>query len=425
MRLCLVLTALAIAAPAHDLPADITVQAIARPSPGHLQLLVRVPLKAIRDLDFPERDGGYLDIPRLAPLLPDAAKVWLADFVDVYEAGTRIGPPGIAATQIAMESDRSFAGFESALAHIHAPPPDNREQLVWNQVFLDVLLEYPIGNERSAISIRPRFDHLAGRVVTALRYLPPGGAARAFEFSGDPGIVPLDPSWTQAARRFIALGIEHILDGTDHLLFLLCLVIPFRRFRALLLIVTAFTVSHSVTLIASAYQLGPDALWFPPLIETLIAASIVYMALENVLGTCAVGRRWILAFVFGLVHGFGFAFALRNTLQFAGSHLLASLLSFNLGVEIGQILVLGLFIGLLEPLFRFVVKERPGVIVISALVAHTAWHWMTERWERLRQFRIEVDVARIAPALLLLVAIGIAAAMLVRRRAVQVTPPEG
>ena len=95
--------------------------------------------------------------------------------------------------------------------------------------------------------------------------------------------------------RFVELGFFHILDGTDHLLFLFCLVIPFRRFRALVAIVTSFTIAHSFTLIASAFNLGPDALWFPPLIETLIAVSILYMALENIVGS-NVGRRWIITF---------------------------------------------------------------------------------------------------------------------------------
>ena len=166
-------------------------------------------------------------------------------------------------------------------------------------------------------------------------------------------------------------------------------MIPFRRFRALIPVVTAFTVAHSITLIASAYNLGPDALWFPPLIETLIAISIVYMALENIVGGTTVERRWIMAFGFGLVHGFGFSFALRQTLQFAGSHLLTSLLSFNIGVELGQLLVLAMMIPLLDLLFRFVVAERMGTIILSALVAHTGWHWMLDRWDRLRQFRFE------------------------------------
>jgi len=169
-------------------------------------------------------------------------------------------------------------------------------------------------------------------------------------------------------------------------LFLFCLVIPFRRFRSLVLVVTAFTAAHSITLIASAYNFGPEALWFPLLIETLIAISIVYMALENIVGS-NVGRRWMIAFGFGLVHGFGFSFALRETLQFAGDHLLTSLLAFNVGVELGQLLVLALLIPALEVLFRFVVAERIGTIILSALVAHTGWHWMTERGSQLSQFR--------------------------------------
>src|SRR5207249_10286901 len=137
---------------------------------------------------------------------------------------------------------------------------------------------------------------------------------------------------------------------------------------------------------ASAFNFGPDALWFPPLIETLIAVSILYMALENIVGS-KFGRRWVITFGFGLVHGFGFSFALRQTLQFAGSHLLTSLLSFNLGVELGQLLVLILFIPALEILFRFAVAERIGTIILSTIVAHTAWHWMTDRFDRLRQFQ--------------------------------------
>src|SRR4029079_15347659 len=209
---------------------------------------------------------------------------------------------------------------------------------------------------------------------------------RAYEFSGDPGLVRLDPRWQQAALRFVQEGFAHILGGTDHLLFLFCLVIPFRRLRPLIAVVTAFTVAHSITLIASAYELGPDALWFPPLIETLIAVSIVYMALENIAGA-RVQRRWMIALGFGLVHGFGFSFALRQNLQFAGSHLLTSLLSFNVGVELGQLLVLLLLVPLLDALFRFVVAERMGTIILSALVAHTGWHWMIERADRLRQFK--------------------------------------
>jgi hypothetical protein len=172
--------------------------------------------------------------------------------------------------------------------------------------------------------------------------------------------------------------------------------------------VTAFTVAHSITLFASAYNYAPSALWFPPLIETLIACSIVYMALENIVGGATVHRRWMIAFGFGLVHGFGFSFALKETLQFAGSHLLTSLLGFNIGVELGQLLVLALLVPALDLLFRQVVAERMGTIILSAIVAHTAWHWMTDRADQLKQFRFEwpaLDAAVAAGALRVLMII--------------------
>jgi hypothetical protein len=209
-----------------------------------------------------------------------------------------------------------------------------------------------------------------------------------FRIEGDQGLVQLDPRWHQSMLRFLQEGFEHILGGADHLLFLLCLVVPFRReLAALVWIVTAFTVGHSVTLIAAAYGIAPSALWFPPLIETLIAASIFYMAVENIVAA-NVKTRWAIALGFGLIHGFGFSFALRNTLQFAGDHVLTSLLSFNVGIELGQLLVLLLLVPVLNVAFRYVVAERIGIIVLSVIVAHTAWHWMADRFAALREFNL-------------------------------------
>ncbi len=374
---------------AHDIPNDVTVQAFLKPAGERLHLLVRVPLRAMRDVDFPSRGReNYLDLERTQSLLPDAARLWISDFIDVYEDDAVLPKPRVVETRLSLPSDRSFTSFDDAMAHVAGPKLNT--DVFWDQVMLDVLFEYPIRSDRARFSINPGgLSRLGVRVVTVLRFLPPGGAVRAFEFDADPGLVRLDPQWYQAAGRFVQLGFEHIIDGIDHLLFLFCLVIPFRRFRALIPVVTAFTVAHSITLIASAYNLAPSALWFPPLIETLIAVSIVYMAIENIVGGATVTRRWMIAFGFGLIHGFGFSFALRQTLQLAGSHMLTSLLSFNVGVELGQLLVLALLIPALDLLFRYAVAERMGTIILSALVAHTAWHWMMERWGVLRQYRLQ------------------------------------
>jgi len=370
---------------AHDIPRDVTVQAFAKPEGQTFKLLVRVPLKAIMDIEFPRKERDFMDLERIDQSLRDASMIWLARKIELFEEDALVAEPRILSTRVALESDRSFATYEEALAHVTGPPLGNDVSIFWEQGLLDVLFEYPIRSDQSHFSLHMAFDRLGIRVVTALRFMPPGGVVRAYELEGDAGLVPLDPRWTQAVLRFVNLGFFHILDGTDHLLFLFCLVIPFRRIWTLVPIVTAFTVAHSITLIAAAYNYAPGALWFPPLIETLIATSIVYMALENI-AVDAPRRRWLITFLFGLVHGFGFSFGLQHTLQFAGSHLLTSLLSFNIGVELGQLLVLVLMVPALGVLFRYVVAERIGTIILSAIVAHTAWHWMTDRYAVLQQF---------------------------------------
>ena len=168
-------------------------------------------------------------------------------------------------------------------------------------------------------------------------------------------------------------------------------MIPLRSIRALIPVVTSFTVAHSITLMGAAFGITPNVLWFPPLIETLIALSIVYMAFENIVGA-KLEHRWMVSFGFGLVHGFGFSFLFSDTLQFAGGHLFSSLLAFNIGVEFGQLLVLLLVIPLLNILFKYFVKERIGMILLSALLAHSAWHWMLERGEQLNQFQLQMPI---------------------------------
>jgi hypothetical protein len=355
-----------------------------KPDGQRLRLLVRVPLKAVMDVEFPRRDGEYVDLARVDPSLRDAARLWLSNRIEIYEGATLLSRPAIVSTRFSLESDRSFAAYADALAHVTGPPLADDTRIFWEQGLLDVLFEYPIQSDRSAFSIHARFDRLALSVITALRFLPPGGEVGAYELDGDAGLVRLDPRWHQAAGRFIGLGFFHILSGTDHLLFLLCLVIPFPKIRPLILIVTSFTVAHSITLIASAYGVAPDALWFPPLIETLIATSIVYMALENIVAARP-AHRWVITSLFGLVHGFGFSFGLEHTLQFAGTHLVTSLLSFNIGVELGRFVALALLVPALDLLFRYVVAGRAAVNLLSALVAHTGWHWTIERFGTLRQ----------------------------------------
>jgi len=279
LLVCVVTFACAVSA--HDIPSDVTVQAFIRPEGTSMKLLARVPLKAMRDVNFPLRGPGFLDLSRAQEFLNDAAILWIAGSVEIYEGEDRMGTPRLLAARVSLPSDRSFESYDRATAHVSGTRLAADTEIPWDQAMMDVLFEYPIASAASKFSIRPTFARLGLRVVTVLRFMPSNGTVRAFEFTGDPGLVRLDPRWHQAALRFVRLGFIHILSGADHLLFLLCLVIPIRRIKPLIIVVTAFTAAHSLTLLAAASNGGPDGLWFPPLVETLIAVSIVYMALEK------------------------------------------------------------------------------------------------------------------------------------------------
>ncbi len=397
---------------AHEIPENVHVQAFVKPEGQTLRVLLRVPLAAMRDMALPIRGPGYMIFSESDDHLRYAAELWLADYLAIYENGERLDEVRVAGFRASIPSDRSFTDYETALAHTFGPRIPDDVELLWTAALFDVLLEYPIAAESSDFSIEPGLAHLGIRTNTTLRFLQPDGPERIFQYVGDPGLVRLDPGWHHAFLTFVHLGFEHILAGLDHLLFVLCLVIPFRRLRPLIAVVTSFTVAHSITLVAAALGMAPDALWFPPLIETLVALSIVWMAFENIVGA-NIERRWMVAFGFGLVHGFSFASLLSESLQFAGSHLVMSLLAFNIGVELGQILVLILAIPVLELLFRRVVPEKMGVILLSALVAHTAWHWMLDRGSTLGQYQVQmpvIDAAFLAAAMrwamVLLIALG-------------------
>ncbi|MDG2420531.1 MAG: HupE/UreJ family protein, partial [Gammaproteobacteria bacterium] len=323
--------------------------------------------------------------------LDDAARIYITESLNFYENGEELLEKELKRTRVSLPSNRSFTSYDVALDNIMSPPLGDDTDLFWRQGVLDVLVTYPIQSEESDFSVNPELGTLSDQTTTVLRFLVPDGAERVFNYLGNPGVVELDPRWHQAAFRFITMGFEHILEGIDHLLFLFCLVIPLRSVRALIPVVTSFTIAHSITLIGSAFGVAPSAIWFPPLIETLIALSIVYMAFENIVGA-KLEHRWMVTFGFGLVHGFGFSFLFSETLQFAGGHLFSSLLAFNIGVEIGQLFILILVIPILNLVFKYFVEERIGTILLSALLAHSAWHWMLERGTTLGLYQIQMPV---------------------------------
>lgn len=369
------------------MPRHVGVRAYVAPLADRVRLLVQIPMNAVRDIDLPLQANDALNMARAMPFLRDAARLWVADGITLRDGSRDLGAPQVLAVRAALPSDRAFEQYQTALGALRATGGSPQWDIPHGQLSLEVLLELPVGAAVRDLVIEPRWAHLGVRTTSVVRLVLPDGRERAYSYEGDPGELRLDPRWWHSAALFLREGASHMLGGIDHLLFVLCLVLPFRQLRPLIGIVTAFTVAHSITLVASALGYAPSAPWFGPLVEVLIAASIVFMAIENILGP-RLERRWLIAFVFGLVHGFGFSAALGETLQFAGAHLLVSLAAFNIGVELAQVGVLVLAVPALERLFARVVPERAGIIVASAIVAHEAWHWMIDRGASLRGYRL-------------------------------------
>jgi hydrogenase/urease accessory protein HupE len=199
---------------------------------------------------------------------------------------------------------------------------------------------------------------------------------RSFSIEGESGGGPPGPPTHQDAGvgALFRMGIEHILTGYDHLVFLLGLVLIGGRLRSLLAVVTAFTLAHSITLGLAALGLVTLS---PRLVEPAIALSIVYVGVENFLVTSA-EKRWRITFPFGLIHGFGFAGALAE-ISLPRAKVPLALLLFNLGVEAGQLAVLALLLPLLAWLRGQAWFATRGTRVISGGIVAAGLWWFAAR----------------------------------------------
>lgn len=385
MAAALVALALQAALGAHDIPDEIVLQSYVKPEQGRLQVLLRVPLIAITDANLPKGGPGYLAMPYLDPALREAANQ-ISNGIMFLEGDERLANYALANARISLPSDRSFASYEGALDRVRGPKLPDTTQVYYNQGFLDLEFTFPIRSQDSKFSMRVLFGRgLANRTATYITFMRPDGAVREFRLHDDTSLVRLDPEVHEAGWVFLSAGFYRFLDGLDHLLFVIILALPYRRARDLVKPFAAFAVAHSITLGLAAFGMAPADTWFAPTIGALIALSIVYVAIENAVGPStprgagALRHRWIVALVFGLAHGFGFAIALRETLQFAGSHPIAALAAFNIGLELGTLIILAIALPAFNLLFAKVIGERAGIILFSVLIGHAGWHWMMER----------------------------------------------
>ncbi len=255
-------------------------------------------------------------------------------------------------------------------------PPGHLAADPSGHLFLTLTFRGALPARPSGVSVAVDFFPQLGEQHRHLVRVVAGAQSYTAVLSRQHPVEQFDLRGAGAGRRlaeFLRLGILHIFLGYDHILFLCALLLLPTRFPTLLKIVTAFTVAHSCTLILAALQVVQLPSRF---IESAIALSIIYVAVENVWRDRA-DARWIVTLLFGLVHGFGFANALAE-LHLPRQGLVPLLLTFNVGVEIGQIGI----VALLFPVIRWLATtrfQRQATVVASTAIAACGLGWFIQR----------------------------------------------
>jgi len=361
-------------------------------------------------LSFPSRAGWLVAILfALVPSPADAHRVglsgssWSADAAapGILRVKVSLAAPELLALAPALDADQD--------GHLGAPEIDAAAPLVAS---LLAELEVRVGEDRCVATVGPsrlaeddgvdtdasftcptaahgdlhvRVGFLA-RLAPGHRHLldTQGGSGPRLLSAQTPAATLLWPFAPQATAtvsppadfdflQVFKLGVEHIITGVDHLVFLFGLLLVGGRLSALLGVVTAFTVAHSLTLGAAALGLLSPP---PAVVEAAIAASILYVGVENLL-VPEPRHRWRLTFVFGLIHGFGFAGALAEV--GLRDHVVPTLLAFNLGVEAGQLGVLAVVLPLLLLARRSAAFQLWGVRLASVGICLAGTAWLIDR----------------------------------------------
>lgn len=327
-------------------------------------------IQTLLPASFPRADvWGQIEFEAARPLLLALAPgLW-----DVAWSGAKVPP-----REVSVEL---LPGDNVSFRHI-LPVPNSKGELTLRAARVPDL---PEGHRQFVVIADPAGSTLAKKLVSSrdtTLSVPAGAPAPVAMSAGAATPAPVssapEPDELPSALEFLRLGVEHIWTGFDHLLFLFALLVVCTSFRSIVAIITCFTLAHSLTLALATF----DVVSVPGrLVEPIIAASIVFVGVENLVrrGAEPPGRL-VLTFAFGLVHGFGFAGILRDLgLGSAPGGILMPLFSFNLGVELGQIAIAAVVLPLVWRLRKNETFLARGVPALSAAVTLMGLYWLLAR----------------------------------------------
>jgi len=360
-----------------DLPPEVVLQAFAKAENGRLRLLVRMPLDLLVGFGLPKRGPGYLDLARIDDRLTQAAAA-AGRQIELREDGILLVPTPRQA-RVSLLSDRSFGSYASAAAQLRGPRLPESTDLFWNQGFFDTELEYPLRSSDAHLSVRMNVaPELGRRLKLQLEFLPANEAARSFTLIGGLGWIALAPRWYEAAWLFAKQGFTAALSF-ERLVFLLCLIAPFRQFRSVLALILAFIALQAFTLTAAAVVDIRGIRWLTSLYAAGLGAAILLLAIGN-LAAPSVRVRWAISAALGALGGFGLGRVLDDAWQFTGTHPVISAVSFNSGVAAGEVVSLALAFALMRLVFARLLPASLAIVVVSAVLGHLGWHWMIDRF---------------------------------------------
>ena len=310
---------------------------------------------------------------------PEGLAAILADGL-ILEIGGRVPEAEIGRVRAWPSAKQApFARLDEAEAALAGPAyPEEFDVTYVGDTIIDAELIYPAPGRSGRYSLRSTLDPgLPGQEETANLILDHAASPPLVFRVRGPMDRPVEISHSalEAAWTFVGEGVRHILEGTDHVLFVLCLVLGATAAGALAWRVTGFTIGHSVTLTLGFFGYVPTGTWFIPLVETGIALSIVYAAAVSL---TAAGHRMttLVTASLGLLHGLGFSFVLREVLDLDSPDLWQSLLAFNAGIEVGQLLI----VLALWPFLMLAAKRFPKwiaavrwAVALSCILVATIW----------------------------------------------------
>ena len=296
-----------------------------------------------------------------------------AERVNIYQNGTQPDFATLDDARQAFQDKQLFDGFEQGIY-----VGDTTVDVLLRYTSRDTVYQYALSS-----SLNPGLPDQDETANLVLDYSPSGVQVfRARGLLQEPVVVTR--SLLDAVVTFIKEGVIHILEGLDHVLFVICLVLGAMHLKPLLWRVTGFTIGHSITLSMGFYGFVPSAAWFVPAVETGIALSIIYVAVVAVAPGLQQNKGdWAVVGVTGLIgllHGLGFSFVLQHILQVTSPNIWQSLLAFNLGIEAGQLLIV---IGAWFAFYLIgLLGDRAAKInryLVASLCAFIALFWVIER----------------------------------------------